>query len=738
MFTDIPILLELLVLFTDQDIYDPGDADKEEFNIDMYMMDITENCNLQMMVAKKNTLDTEIRELSSDLQNTVFENYSKFINASKTVSNITRNFDKMTKDMDLLQSKMCHLENTSSRILNKLQPSKDGIVKWSKSRESVHKLISLIDLVPNMKQLIEGGDYSAAVHHYAKAKNVLKQNRHLISLKGIIEDSDEIVSIIKLNMKEKLNCAEYESRDIFETMELLLELGEESETILRNVLYVTSKNVNNIFESIKKRFPLVSKNPGEDLTSTELKLSDCSSLCCKYFETLSKIINIVQKVFVKTNMNNSPILESFVIEHTEVLHYEMRRIFREHFTDFEDEYIANILDDLYRKCHECYVQIPKTALSSRNVDFFLYVCVDRSSFKLNRMRDRFDARIQSFEEELSEKLRLNDSLVSLSATVEDIFLSTITSLCPYINPENRYSRNVCFRKQFCKAIVHEGVFISFIRHMNNTILRKCSNSNTKRQIIPYLYILLAKFTLQMSTHGVQDLLYQVKEKLYSSEQLLSIPEIANECKIIAEKVLHSYVNARQAKISCMLKNSFENKDWMNMKEPWKVNAVVRRALEDFEETLREIESLFGPFSRRTRSRDRNIERTASFNAYSRTSSPDRNSHDGILSNRIYQLFSRSPVYLDTVKFESESILGCIVKLTLKSLLECVRNKTFNQYGLQQMQVDVFCLELWVLRYFKNGQDYILLFDDIISSCYNRSIEPKFMNHCVVSEICQSF
>lgn len=736
MYTDIP--KTILVLFIDQDIYDPRDADKEEFNIDMFMMDITENCNLQMLVAKKNTVDTEIKELSSDLQNTVYENYSKFIKASKTVSNITRNFDKMTKEMDLLQSKMCHLENTSSHILNKLQPSKDGIVKWSKSRESVHKLISLIDLVPNMKQLIEEGDYSAAVHHYAKAKNVLKQNRHLISLKGIIEDSDEIVSIIKLNMSEKLNCDKYESGVILETMELLLELGEESVTIIQNVLFVTSRNVNNIFEMIKKRFPLLSENPDQDLTSTELKLSDCSSLCCKYFETLSKIINIVQKVFVKTNMNNSPILESFVIEHTEALHDEMRRIFREHFTDFEDEYIANILDDLYRKCHECYVQIPKTALSSRNVNFLLYVCVDRSSFKLNKMRERFDGRIQSLEEELRGKLRLNDSLVSLNAVVEDIFLSTLSSLCPYINPENRYSRNVCFRKQFCKTVVHEGVFISFIRHMNNTILRKCYNSNTKRQTIPCLYILLAKFTLQMSTHRVQDLLSQVKEKVYSSDQLSSIHEIANECNIIAEKVLHSYVNARQAKISSMLKNSFENKDWMNMKEPWKVSAVVRIALEDFEETLREIESLFRPFSRGIRSRDRNHERTASFNAYSRTSSPDRNSHDGILTKRIYQLFSRSPVYLDTVKFESESILSCIVKLTLKSLLECVRNKTFNQFGLQQMQVDVFCLELWVLRYLKNGQDYILLFDDIISSCYNRTIEPKFMNHCVVSEICQSF
>ena len=39
-----------------------------------------------------------------------------------------------------------------------------------------------------------------------------------------------------------------------------------------------------------------------------------------------------------------------------------------------------------------------------------------------------------------------------------------------------------------------------------------------------------------------------------------------------------------------------------------------------------------------------------------------------------------------VEFSRTSILTGIVKITLKTLLECVRLKTFGKFGLQQLQV----------------------------------------------------
>ncbi|KAG8187709.1 hypothetical protein JTE90_000175 [Oedothorax gibbosus] len=716
----------------DQDIFNPLDLDKEEFNIDMYMIEITQNYTLPTMLNKNDILDKEIKEISCGIQNTVNENYTIFLSASQIVSNITRNLGMMERDMEILHSIMYEMDSNSSHILNKLQPSKRGITKWSKTQEGVHKLISLIDLVPNLKKLVEGGDYGAAAHHYAKAQSVLRQNRHLKSLKGIIEDSDEIVKIIKTNLNEKLDSSKYESGSIFEAMKLLLQLGEEPKIILKNLLLVASVNARKIFETIQI-FP----DPSQTNTEFLLVLSDLNS---KYFDALNKAIDIAQRVFVKTNMNIFPVLENFVIEHAEPLHYKMRRIFKNNFNDIEDNFCANVLDELFRKCHDCFIQIPKIKLEARSVDFLLYICIDRSNFKLRNMVENFDSHLSSLEEDLNKNnLSLNVYLESLNSKVEDISISSLSSLCAYINPEYKYCRNASFRKQFCKAISYEGVFISFLRHLNNAILRKYSILKNIKH--PCLCILFSKFTLELGAEQVPELLSSVKEKLYSSEENLkitTIPDISNECRATAEKMLQTYITVRQSKIYKMIKNSIANKDWMNMKEPWKVSAVIHRVLEEFEEAFREIESLFGTFSKkRMNSRDGSFDMTASLNALSRTSSPDSNSLDNILTNRIYRLFSRSAVSMDTVDFSNDSIFRCIVNLTLKSILEYVRHRTFNRYGLQQVQVDIFCLEVWVLRHLEcNGQDCISLFDDIICSCYNRTIEPEFLNHQIVCAICQ--
>ena len=46
-------------------------------------------------------------------------------------------------------------------------------------------------------------------------------------------------------------------------------------------------------------------------------------------------------------------------------------------------------------------------------------------------------------------------------------------------------------------------------------------------------------------------------------------------------------------------------------------------------------------------------------------------------------------------FFKVSVLTAIIKLGLKTLLECVRLQTFGRYGLQQMQVDKTDAEVFI-------------------------------------------
>lgn len=82
--------------------------------------------------------------------------------------------------------------------------------------------------------------------------------------------------------------------------------------------------------------------------------------------------------------------------------------------------------------------------------------------------------------------------------------------------------------------------------------------------------------------------------------------------------------------------------------------------------------------------------------------------DSKLMNNIQKLFAAKIEIFSQVDFNKVSVLTGIVKITLKTLLECVRLKTFSKYGLQQIQVDCHYLQLYLWR-FVNDEKFELYF-----------------------------
>jgi vacuolar protein sorting-associated protein 51 len=69
------------------------------------------------------------------------------------------------------------------------------------------------------------------------------------------------------------------------------------------------------------------------------------------------------------------------------------------------------------------------------------------------------------------------------------------------------------------------------------------------------------------------------------------------------------------------------------------------------------------------------------------------------ANLMYRLFSeRVEIFNDLLDFTKVSVLSNIIKISLKTLLECVRLKSFSKFGLQQIQVDTHYLQLNLWRF----------------------------------------
>lgn len=110
--------------------------------------------------------------------------------------------------------------------------------------------------------------------------------------------------------------------------------------------------------------------------------------------------------------------------------------------------------------------------------------------------------------------------------------------------------------------------------------------------------------------------------------------------------------------------------------------------------------------------------------------------DSSLVTNIQKLFSERIEIFSSVEFSKVSILTGIIKISLKTFLECVRLRTFSRYGLQQIQVDTHYLQLYLWRFVADENLVHFLLDEILGSAVHRCLDPVLMEPSVVEIICE--
>jgi len=86
--------------------------DSPNFNADQYLNKLTKQMTLGELIMENNKLFKETKELDGDLQTLVYENYSKFIAASDSISGVRTSMDALDDDLNDLQDSLAHV-NTS-------------------------------------------------------------------------------------------------------------------------------------------------------------------------------------------------------------------------------------------------------------------------------------------------------------------------------------------------------------------------------------------------------------------------------------------------------------------------------------------------------------------------------------------------------------------------------------------------------------------------------------------------
>merc|ERR1712223_1170236 len=326
---------------------------------------------------------------------------------------------------------------------------------------------------------------------------------------------------------------------------------------------------------------------------------------------------------------------------------------------------------------------------------------------------------------------LNRKLIS---GMNERLRTCLTHLQLFLDPELVFAVKTNFRTSYCRSAVREGVFVTHFKQVLDIAKEFCSDDMTDRTVPPLLLLLLSRTCLDLQTATIQNIMSSVDEQFFIDDTLgglTTVSRLGSSFKAMAQELLNHYARLEGQVLSQMLRKSIETRDWLNHVGPRSVRAVMKRVVEETTSIDRQVGELYEERSRKARSSDSSRRTRRSY----RTQRSWVTAANASFASNIQKMFSEKIEVFSPVEASKVSILTGIVKMALKTLMECVRMKTFSRFGFQQMQVDAHYLNLYLWRFVSDENLVMFMLDEVMTSAVHRCPDPIPMEQSVVEVIC---
>ncbi|XP_030746531.1 vacuolar protein sorting-associated protein 51 homolog [Sitophilus oryzae] len=730
------------------------DINGPNFNPNMYLDKIFKECTLRQIMDHENEIVKDTQTLHSDMQTLVYENYNKFISATDTIRKMKNDFKKMEDEMDLLASNMESITSFSDKINSNLQESRDKISHLSGVHNLLQRLQFLFKLPATLKGRMEEKNYIQATQDYLHAQRVLQQYGDLPAFQGIKSDCVSILEELKDELRKQFSNPSASTRELMESVDLLLQLEEPAKELCLEFLSSAEKRLS---EQL-----VILKDQSEQRDIVEFVDLGCSG----FLSDLCLIIASFNDMFISRintdNIENSEIFENFAaVELENFVKDNMQKYFDlvQGKVDLEQD-IADT-NTLVQALDRFYMRIEGNKFS-KDINFTVMATDIINNAGRKQCKAHLSILKQAFADTLTKvrqalttpKLisqddsskNLTELLNSMIVTVVEKTKGVLQDLVAFVSPEICFAKKTQFKESFCIDNVREGLVVCFLHHLTASIQNICSDGVLDLKAPPTLILLLSKFCLDFRNASVHFLLSETDEVFHINHKrngnaLTNESEISNTMQETAQYLLNYYVRLQGYNCSQMLRKSVETRDWLHTIEPRTVRAVMKRVVEDISAIDATVALLYEDQGTATGNSSDSSRKTHSISVsrhqYRSNWSSYTPSHlDSTLVSNMHKLFSERIEVFSPVEFSKVSILTGIIKISLKTFIECVRLKTFSKYGLQQIQVDTHYLQLYLWRFVADENLVHFLLDEMLGSAVHRCLEPVLMEPSVVDIICE--
>ncbi|XP_054167190.1 vacuolar protein sorting-associated protein 51 homolog [Oppia nitens] len=769
---------------TGSSICDPFDINSAEFNCDLYLNKLLKDSTLSELMETEQSLYKQIQSLDSEMQTLVYENYNKFISATETIQKMSSHFDKMEEELTLLSTNMEEITKNSEQISTNLKGRRGDLSKLANTHDVLTKLQFLFELSPKMRESIEQNQYNEAVKCYLRAEQTLGLYIHFPSIQAINEECLIIVNQLKDKLYQQLTNQEASPNQLNESIELLLKLKEPTEKLCREYLFMVDKRLDINFSELYYQNDLANKvvNTNSDDSQTLMDILEYIDIGCNGFlSNLSLSIQFfsdtfLQKSYNKLSKDNSieiikTTLKEFVDKNMDkFFDIILKRLHLEKMSLNDTVVFVRAVDRLYKRLLTLNRIYDLSDFSIKAMSIVEKASEDQCQQLLNYLRIKYQEELTNIRHSIlsttslqtvstsrhivKEKQTITDLLITLQTSISELVKSVVAALMPFTDPEVTFAAKTQFQQIFSSRFAREVVVIGFIRHILSNSLEYEKNYSTATSPPSQLILLLSRLCLDFETSIIGYLLSFTDEQfnIYNNngnnQNITSVSDLCKEARETAQKLLNHYVRLEGHNISQMIRKSVETRDWLSTVEPRSVRSVMKRVIEDISQIDSQVGQLYEEGLRLERSSDSSKSRRTfsaigvgnrhSANKSSNWSAYGPSTFDNSLMSNIQKLFTERIEIFGSVEFSRLSVLTGVIKIGLKTLIECVRLCTFSRYGLQQMQVDSYYLQTHVWQYASDENLVYVLIDEVLLSAVHRCIDAVMMEMSVVEKICDGF
>ncbi|KAJ6400965.1 hypothetical protein OIU84_016397 [Salix udensis] len=746
------------------------------FDADQYMNLLVQTSNLEGLLQRHVEMAAEIKNLDTDLQMLVYENYNKFISATDTIKRMKSNIVGMETSMEQLLGKITSVQSRSDGVNTSLFEKREHIEKLHRTHNLLRKVQFIYDLPARLGKCIKSEAYADAVKFYIGAMPIFKAYGDS-SFQDCKQASEEVMAtIIKKLQPFRLQAvylgytlahcyfcliSEFLLGKLFLDSESI-QARAEAAILLKKLNFPMDNLKAKLFEKLEQSLEALqlkheditnvlveSNNPSEQGNNTESVTGSLhDALVCEFAEALQAF----QVIFPDSEKQLIKLSQDLIAKHFEITAGYIREWIP----------IANFLGVLRiiwkdvllmdKVLHEAL--LPDYSLKASQVAVKQYI---KSTFShlINDISDSLTNVHIKPKEEAEEHLLV----VFLEAGKTAVLQGSLNVLLDFrqLLEENLGGIQL---SNLIVEWVQEG-FQDFFRALHDRFLLLSGKNKSASQdeistenmqvekVIPGLALVLAQLSVFIEQVAISRITEEIAAyfsggggRASENGPALVPGEICQTFHSDGEMFLQHYTNTITQKISVLLRKRFTAPNWVKHKEPREVHMFVDLFLQELEAIGTEAKQILphGALRKHRRTESNGSSASSRSNPLREDRMIRSNTHRArsqLLETHLAKLFKQKVEIFTKTEYTQESVITTVVKLCLKSFLEFVRLQTFNRSGFQQIQLDIQFLRASLKEIVEDEAAIDFLLDEVIVGASERCLDPIPLEPPILDKLIQA-